>query len=84
MPLGGRCLRLSGRPGSSPARIARPGNAGVAQLVEQRFCNAKVAGSIPAEGTTSRKSPDHLFKIVKGQVFAGDLRELVPLRCAQS
>jgi hypothetical protein len=28
------------------------GNAGLAQLVEQRFCKPKVAGSIPATGTT--------------------------------
>ena len=27
------------------------GNAGLAQLVEQRFCKPKVAGSIPATGT---------------------------------
>ena len=27
-------------------------NAGLAQLVEQRFCKAKVAGSSPAAGTS--------------------------------
>lgn len=30
---------------------SRPPSALVAQPVEQRICNAKVAGSIPAEGT---------------------------------
>ncbi len=32
------------------------GRAGIAQLVEQLICNQKVAGSIPAAGTTP--SPD--------------------------
>jgi hypothetical protein len=31
--------------------------AGLAQLVEQRFCKPKVAGSNPASGTALAKSP---------------------------
>src|SRR6218665_3400780 len=33
------------------ASIRTPPRAGLAQLVEQRFCKPKVAGSIPATGT---------------------------------
>ena len=37
-------------------RQHKAGHAGLAQLVEQRFCKPKVAGSIPATGTTLSRS----------------------------
>jgi hypothetical protein len=43
--------------GISSADCYAPVRAGVAQLVEQRFCKAKVVGSIPSAGSKTALNP---------------------------